>query len=71
MSKKVLAVREESVDGNWLYKLDMTKFKDAFIDSIDFEVFMEGIEQNESTVFVQLVSKKELNEAIKNTKDLA
>jgi hypothetical protein len=70
MSNRVLVLREVSDDGIWLYRINVDKLKDAFIDSVDFEVFMEGVEMEESAVSLETVSEEEMEDVIELGKEL-
>jgi hypothetical protein len=67
---RVLVVQEDSSDGIYLIRVDVTKLREAFVDTVDFEVFLEGIESGDSDVSFRFIDKDELKNTIKDSMQL-
>ena len=64
--KKVLVLTENSADGIYVRRLDVDKLREAFLDSIDFEVWLEGVEQGDSNT-IGFIPQSEMRRIIKDT----
>lgn len=64
---RVIVLQEKSNDGINLMRVDLVKLKKAFIDSVDFEVFIEGIEMKDSAVTLESITKTELKAAYRRS----
>lgn len=67
--KKVLVLTEKSADGIYVHRLDADKLREAFVDSIDFEVWLDGVEQGDLNT-VTFIKQSEINKIIKDTMKL-
>jgi hypothetical protein len=64
--KKVLVLTENGPDGIYVHRLDASKLREAFVDSIDFEVWLEGIEEGTSNT-IGLIPQSEMKRITRDT----